>query len=182
MCVNNASGAVLPVTDCGSQSTVALEVSCNTQPCLGAYTWQVSSDWSSCSVACGVGTVTRLVQCVNELTGEASSRPTVDCPLEAPVATRTCPCNAGAFRSHAFVVSSWGPCSSSCGGTRSRIVSCSYTDASSWTTIATSVQACMATGQLPLLKTLESCNNCPFCSMTACSNNGVCDTVRGVCH
>ncbi|XP_055329340.1 A disintegrin and metalloproteinase with thrombospondin motifs 18-like [Paramacrobiotus metropolitanus] len=103
-CTKNASsskgGQKIEESNCDSETrpVVALEEACNTEPCP---LWS-ASNWKECSVQCGNGTQTRLVQCVR--TAAPIGNVTVESILEdahcdrlaKPVVTQTCtrpPCS-----------------------------------------------------------------------------------------
>lgn len=63
-CVNS-DGTPAPSAASCSEPQPALTRACNTQPCSsGAHRW-VAGTWSSCSVACGGGTRSRVASCVD---------------------------------------------------------------------------------------------------------------------
>ncbi|XP_076464962.1 uncharacterized protein LOC143296873 [Babylonia areolata] len=115
-------------------------LTCNTRPCPAQ--WQ-PGQWSPCSVSCGPGEQTRLVNCLARIS------PTLNVTMadencqaaEKPASTRACQnvtCNS-------WKVGNWSECSVRCGeGVRSRDVYC--TD---YTGYDVSDELCAASGSKP---------------------------------
>lgn len=138
-CVISATGAPVPDEYCSSlphprtPPSQPQQLPCNTQPCPadrdrsgaggdldGTPRWQVTSDWSACSVTCGEGLQRRTVVCVG-LRGGALRDSACKQSGEKPPSVKPCkskPCAT-------WQAGPWGKCSSECGkGMRKREVSC----------------------------------------------------------
>ena len=130
------------------------EEACFERPCQ-EYAW-VSSDWTSCSVACGGGTQNRTVVCMDRLGRLVSAQEcTATGARLAPPTGQACnsvPCPQYGWA----LLSDWGACSAACGaGVRTRPV------------------ACVADGNVPVSSAL--CQGYPRpATIEACSSS--CDT------
>ncbi len=83
------------------------------------FTWYTGT-WGACSVTCGLGTQTRLVQCQN-LNGQVVA----DCNCISPKPLVSQSCDAGPCHTYQWIAGDWGACSAPCGGgTQSRTVNC----------------------------------------------------------
>ncbi|MFO0738222.1 MAG: thrombospondin type-1 domain-containing protein [Labilithrix sp.] len=107
-CVNESTGADAPTTSCPQPAPPTTEV-CNPQPCT-AYSWS-TSDFSTCSAACGGGTQTRAVSCVDSSGSVVSA---ALCTGPAPVTSQSC--NAQPCPTYSWVTSAYSACSAACGG------------------------------------------------------------------
>ncbi|KAH7963077.1 hypothetical protein HPB52_019506 [Rhipicephalus sanguineus] len=138
-CVISATGAPVPEEYCSRLPRPRIPPSppqplpCNTQPCPadrgssgaggdmdGSPRWQVTSDWSACSVTCGDGLQRRTVVCVG-LRGGALRDSACRQSGEKPPTVKPCKSRPCAV----WQAGPWGKCSSECGkGMRKREVSC----------------------------------------------------------
>ncbi|KAL1422404.1 hypothetical protein MTO96_022274 [Rhipicephalus appendiculatus] len=138
-CVISATGAPVPEEYCSSlprprtPPSAPQPLPCNTQPCPadrgrsgaggdmdGSPRWQVTSDWSACSVTCGEGLQRRTVVCVG-LRGGALRDSACKQSGEKPPSVKPCKSRPCAV----WQAGPWGKCSSECGkGMRKREVSC----------------------------------------------------------
>lgn len=86
----------------------------------GTSIWRVG-EWGTCSQACGTGTQSRAVACVNK---NNQVVPEERCKEVKPTSTQACNTQA-CSGSPTWNVGPWGSCSSSCGnGTQTRVVEC----------------------------------------------------------
>jgi hypothetical protein len=99
------------------------EAVCWERPC-DDYGWDFG-EWSSCSAACGGGTQTRAVTCLDRTGAVSSPESCATAGLGAAPAVEQV-CNSVACPAHAWaVLGDWSPCSRSCGpGFRTRTVAC----------------------------------------------------------
>lgn len=101
---------------------------CNKEPCNKPY--YNTTLWSSCSAPCGGGTSTRTATCMvppsdsdaQEEVEDASGEACVRVGLRPPDSQRDCntqPCDV-----FLWVIGAWQACNETCGGTKSRTLSC----------------------------------------------------------
>lgn len=94
-----------------------------TNDCSGSncqYRWFVGN-YSACGGSCDQGVRKRLVQCINALTGVASSNPTVDCTAPRPDDTAVCALPACTTHTYSWAYTDWSACDAVCnGGTQFR--------------------------------------------------------------
>ncbi|MFO0751290.1 MAG: thrombospondin type-1 domain-containing protein [Myxococcota bacterium] len=118
VCVD-AQGRPLPLASCAGAAPAASQ-GCNLGPCT-TYSWR-SSDWSQCSKACGGGTQSRTVACVNDATQAVV--PDASCDAQTKPASQSA-CNTDPCLDYAWVTSDFGACSVACGvGVHTRTVTC----------------------------------------------------------
>jgi len=115
-CVSSAGGAVDNAKCSGAPQT---QQACNTQACA-VYDWKVNG-WTACTAACGGGTQSRVVSCVDTSTGNLAVEN--NCKITKPVTIQSC--NTDLCNVYAWATSRWGPCSKTCGsGQYTRAVAC----------------------------------------------------------
>jgi len=117
-CTRDADGATVPDANCTGMTRPADTQACNTEPC--PYSWQVGA-LSACSAACGDGTQTRSVTCLDEGSGMTVADALCD-PGSRPADMQAC--NDGAC-TYSWETGAFGACSAACGdGTQTRSVTC----------------------------------------------------------
>ncbi|CAH0391394.1 unnamed protein product, partial [Bemisia tabaci] len=122
-CVRDEDGKVSSPWMCDSnQRPDELTQLCNVHPCPPR--WNVS-EWSPCSHPCGLGSQTRTVTCIHEVTqgpGNTLVVPPDRCPQPPPAGTRSCNVLDCPVKWH---TSEWSQCSKPCGGgKKTRKVQC----------------------------------------------------------
>lgn len=117
------SGVVAASEDKCTKTKPETEEKCNVQICV-TFSWTVG-DWSACSLKCGSGTRSRLVQCK----GSDDSLPsdTSVCKEEKPASIESC--NTAACVAGHWEPTDWSKCSVTCGnGIQTRTIGCAGTD------------------------------------------------------
>lgn len=119
-CIRKVDRRLFEVIEYGNCSSKmpTIHQKCNRQKCLPQWTFD---DWSECRPACGNGTRTRNVYCVNSQGKYLQGR---KCdPLKKPSSVKHC--QSAACPSAAWRTGAWGECSASCGmGKQMRSVAC----------------------------------------------------------
>jgi hypothetical protein len=118
-CYTSANVLVADVFCSGSGTKPSTAQACNTQACAPAATWEIASDWSPCSVACGTGTQARVVVC--KANGVVVSD-SLCAGQTRPAASQTC--TQAACPTYSWFASAWSACSNPSGGTQTRSVFC----------------------------------------------------------
>jgi len=116
----NGKKAVDAVCALASSKPAAIQ-SCNTIPCT-KYSWS-AGPWDVCSVSCGAGTQSRVVQCLSE---DGYIAKDALCTTSKPASTQPCPNNKPCSPNSGYwTVGEFGACSVECGGgTATRPVTC----------------------------------------------------------
>ncbi|KNC55690.1 uncharacterized protein AMSG_01959 [Thecamonas trahens ATCC 50062] len=116
-----ASGTVIDDALCEIEAAKpSTSQACNTQSCA-TYSWQTGS-FGACSVACGGGSQSRSVDCVESATGTIVAETNCDAGSK-PATSQSC--NSQVCVTYSWVAGSWGSCSVACGGgSQSRTVEC----------------------------------------------------------
>lgn len=161
LCVNTAGQVLQQINEaqCAAANSTAGAKPPTMQVCgrSACATFQpVAKDWSSCSVTCGGGVQTRLVQCVDQ-----RSRSVVRasfCDLSSLPTSQTCntsPCSgsSGLVVGAVWQQGDWSECSTECGGGfRTRAVQCvsggNAVDASQCTATMPATQSTCSTDQV----------------------------------
>jgi FtsP/CotA-like multicopper oxidase with cupredoxin domain len=121
---------------------------CNTEPCCD-YDW-FTGPWSECSVECGGGTQTRVVEC-QDCNGLAVSGAL--CTGTMPISSQAC--NTEPCCDYDWFTGPWSECSVECGGgTQTRVVECQDCN-------GLAVSGALCTGTMPISS--QACNTEPCC-------------------
>ena len=128
-CKDTSTGIIQPDATCQGSSRNPVAKPVDGQPCSGpacaTYSWSVAQ-WGMCSVTCGSGQRSRLVDCrssqgaigTDDLCAGGARSPT-------PKPTQSEPCSMAACPSYQWQSGVWGSCSASCDTCyQSRSVSC----------------------------------------------------------
>ena len=171
VCASSSGYIALP-SKCSGAPT-ALSRTCNLDACPAFY-WKPTA-WSACSASCGTtGVRTRTRTCVDQ-SGDAATADKCSGATDIPV---TQDCNRYPCAVYVWQVSPWGACSATCGGTRTRTVSC-------YAGVLAGVVAdsnCAALATKPSNASSCSAPSCDFCSSAAdCSYHGTCTNGACVC-